>query len=91
MRPCLESSRDKLPGVKSAEEEDDQSHNALGVPPLDVWAGGRRDRCWGGAAGLDQTQQAGVALTVCTKSPQSEYDNTTAKVELLSHTDPGSL
>lgn len=63
----MHSSSDKLPSVKSAEEEDNQSHNALGVPPLDVWGGGRRDRRRGGAAGLDQTQQAGVAPTVCTQ------------------------
>lgn len=50
-----------VPGVEDTQEEEDESHNALGVPPLD-WA------VLLGSAGAvqpDDAQQAGVALTLC--------------------------
>lgn len=58
----------KIPGVKSTEQENDQSHDALCVPPLDVSRGCSRDSrswWWSWTGGLDQTQQTGVTLSVC--------------------------
>lgn len=52
-----------IPGVESAEEEDDQSYDALCIPPLDPLPWGRC-RCRGGSV-VYQIQQAGVTLTVC--------------------------
>lgn len=31
-------SNHKIPGVKGTEQEDNQSHDSLSVPPLDVWS-----------------------------------------------------
>lgn len=61
MAPPLSS----LPGVESAEEEDDQAHDALGVPPLHRRSLGGRNRRRRGSARLHQAQQAGVTLPVC--------------------------
>lgn len=52
-----------LPGVKSAEEENDQTHDALSIPPLHS----SRGAVTGGGGGADvchQTQQAGVTLPI---------------------------
>lgn len=57
----------KIPGIKSTEQENGQSHDALCVPPLDTcWGWGRKSRSWclSWTAGLDQTQQTGVTLPV---------------------------
>lgn len=51
------------PGIQCAQEEDDQPHNALGIPPLCLDAGGAggSDCCRPAA---DQTQQTRVTLTI---------------------------
>lgn len=50
-----------IPCIESAEEEDDQTHNALSIPPLHLsWvSGGLR-----GADVRHQTQQAGVTIPI---------------------------
>lgn len=49
------------PGVQDTHEEQDQSHNSLGIPPLNnlVLAS------WTGAVQPDDTQKARVTLPVC--------------------------
>lgn len=51
-----------IPGVEGAEQEDNQSHDALSVPPLRFpWGlSGSGSRWWSGTRMLDQTQQTGV-------------------------------
>ena len=51
-----------LPCIQSAEEEDDQSHNALRVPPLNF---PRSNSGAGRGSAGDETQKTWVTLTVC--------------------------
>lgn len=52
-----------LPGVESTEEEDDQTYDALSVPPLHVISSAV-SRGLSGAGVWHQTQQTGVAPTI---------------------------
>lgn len=45
----LVNANNEVPGIKSTEQEDNQSHNALSVPPLDSWGRGWRDWSWWGS------------------------------------------
>lgn len=52
-----------LPGVESAEEENNQTNNALSIPPLQLsW--GAVTRGFSGADVWHNTQQAGVTLSI---------------------------
>ena len=52
-----------LPGIESTEEEDDQTNNALSIPPLHLsW--GAVTRRFSGADVRHETQQAGVTLAI---------------------------
>lgn len=55
----LGTNRD-LPGIQNTHQEQDQSHNALGIPPLHhVTLAG-----WGGAVQPNNAQKTRVALAV---------------------------
>lgn len=50
-----------VPGIEDTQEEEDESHDALGVPPLD----GAALLGTAGAVQPNDAQQAGVALALC--------------------------
>lgn len=54
------------PGVESAEEEDDQTNNALSIPPLHMSLGAVT-RWFSGVDMRHETQQAGVTLSIYTQ------------------------
>lgn len=74
MRKCDEESLPYLftlldwcvvPGIKSAKEENDEPHYALGVPPLhDAWSAGQCGLCSADVHVGHQAQQAGVTLPI---------------------------
>lgn len=54
-----------VPGIKSAKEENDEPHYALGVPPLhDTWGTGWWGLCSADAHIGHQAQKAGVTLPI---------------------------
>lgn len=57
---CLSERETLLPGVQHTHQEQDQSHNTLGIPPLNntVLTGG------GGAVQADDAEQAWVTFTI---------------------------
>lgn len=58
-----------LPGVEDTHEEEEETHDALGVPPLDrVVRPGR-----GGAVQTNDAQEARVALPVCEDTFSEAY------------------
>ena len=53
-----------LPGIERAEEEYEQTHNALGVPPLHVLFDSRGRGRSGCGSLTDHIQQTGVTLAI---------------------------